>query len=312
MIMKAIYGLNNDELNTNSCVGLGNFDGLHIGHMALINTVISEAKLNDLNSVIYTFTKHPENILRKKLFTPLMTTVKQKTELLSQTALNYIYFDEFDEEYSRMRPEDFVKNILVDRLKIKLAVAGFNYKFGYKGSGDINLLKELGNKYNYKVIIIPPIKIDDEIVSSTLIRHDIRKGNMQKVFKLLGRHYSITANVVNGRKIGNTLGFPTANIHAEDYLILPSNGVYITRTKVRNKIYNSITNIGMNPTFEGLEKVSIETHILEFDDYIYEEKIEVFFLARMRGEKKFSDKIELIEQIKIDVVSATDYFKNFC
>ncbi len=289
-------------------VGLGNFDGLHVGHMALVNTVIRESKLNSLNSVIFSFTKHPENILRKKLFTPLLTTVNKKIELLGETALDYVYFDEFDENYSRMKPETFVKEVLVNRLNAKLVVAGFNYRFGYKGQGDTAILKELAKTYNMKVIIIPPIKIEDEIASSTLIRQYTAKGDMDKVFRLLGRHYSITAKVQSGRRIGSTIGFPTANIHPEEYLILPSDGVYITKTLIDGTLYESVTNIGNNPTFEGIKHKSVETHILDFDEDIYGKTIEVFFLRKIRGEKKFKDKEALVEQMSRDVQTAKEYF----
>jgi len=309
--MIVINGKDKDcySLNNYSGVGLGNFDGLHIGHMALINTLISECKLRGLDSIVYTFTKHPENILRKKLFTPLITNVSKKIELLSDTSLNYVYFDEFDEAYSRMKPEAFVKNVLVDRMKIKVAVAGFDYAFGYRGQGNIELLKRLGELYGFMVIVIHPIKIDDEVVSSTLIRNSIAKGKMEKTFRLLGRHYSITGEVLNGRKIGSKLGFPTANIFAEDNLILPSYGVYISKVLHKGRQYKSITNVGINPTFTALEKVSIETHIFDFNDDIYKEKIEVFFISKLRNERKFKDKDDLIVQIAKDISDAKEFFK---
>lgn len=287
-------------------VGLGNFDGLHIGHMALINAVINESKLNGLKSIVYTFEKHPENILRKKLITPLLTTVRKKISLLNETSLDYLYFDRFDEEFSRMNPEDFAREILVDRLNIKLAVAGYNYRFGYKGLGDIELLKNLGALYGFKVIIIPPIKVGDEVVSSTLIRHEVANGNMDKVFKFLGRHYSITGQVQSGRRIGNKLGFPTANIHPEEYLVLPSFGVYVTKTLLDGRMYNSITNIGINPTFENIRKPVVETHILDFDNDLYGKDIEVYFLHRLRGEMKFNNVDELASQIGEDIVKARE------
>jgi riboflavin kinase / FMN adenylyltransferase len=307
--MEVIYNTKcNKKMDKPMGVGLGNFDGLHIGHMALINTVVSESKLNGLGSVIYTYTKHPESILRKKLFTPLLTTVNKKIELLSETPLGYLYFDEFDEEFSRMQPVEFVKRILVEKLNAKLAVAGFNYRFGYKGQGDVEALKEFGIKFGFKVIVIPPIKIRNEVVSSTLIRNSVAKGDMDKVFKLLGRHYSITGEVQSGRRIGNQLGFPTANIHPEDYLILPQNGVYLTKTLLNGTLYNSLTNIGYNPTFAGLDRISVETHIIDFDKDIYGEKIEVFVISKMRGELKFNDKFELISQIGKDISFAREFF----
>jgi len=307
--MKTIFGAENVKFAIKStAVGLGNFDGLHVGHMALVNTLISEARINGLESMIYTFTKHPENILRKKLFTPLLTTVGKKIQLLSETALNYIFFDEFDESFSRKKPEYFVKEVLLDKLGAKLVVAGFDYRFGYMGQGDVTLLKELGKKHNFKVIIISPVKIDNEIISSTLIRKNVAKGDMENVFKLLGRHYSITGEVLDGKRIGRRIGFPTANLQPEDYLIMPHSGVYITKTLYDGEFYNSLTNIGLNPTFGDVERISAETHILNFDRDIYRSSIEVFFLAKLRNEKKFKNAQELASQIQHDVQSAKEYF----
>lgn len=307
--MEVLYGAQNTKpMEECTGVGLGNFDGLHIGHMSLINILIRESKLNGFKSVVYTFTKHPENILRKKLFTPLLTKESKKIELLGETALNYLYFDVFDENYSRMEPEEFVKKVLVEKLKVKIAVAGFDYRFGYQGKGDINLLKELGKKYKFHVIAIPPIKIDDEVVSSTKIRQYVAKGKMDSVFKLLGRHYSITADVVSGRRVGNTIGFPTANICPEGYLILPHNGVYITKTMLGDRLYESITNIGYNPTFEDQKNLTVETHIIDFEKDIYGKKIEVFFLKKIRDEKKCDTIEELKAVIMSDLTKARQYF----
>jgi riboflavin kinase/FMN adenylyltransferase len=252
--------------------------------------------------------KHPENILRKKLFTPLLTTVNKKIQLLNNTSLDYLFFDEFDEEYSRIKPESFVKDILLGKLKAKLVVAGFNYRFGYNGQGDAGLLKELGKKYNFKVIIMPPIQIENMTVSSTLIRKYVAKGDMEMVFKLLGRHYSITGDVRNGLKRGTKLGFPTANIHPEAYLILPRKGVYVTKTLLDGKFYEGITNVGLNPTFNENANITVETHLLDFDMDIYDENIEVFFLSKLRNEKKFKSKEELTDQVGRDIMSAREYF----
>lgn len=306
--MEVIYGRNQQiEFTKPTSIGLGNFDGLHIAHMALINTLISEAKQGGLESVLYTFTKHPENIIRKKLFTPMITSVNKKMRLLEITQLDYTYFEEFDEYFSRMSPEVFVRDILVNKLKMKLAVTGFDYRFGYKGQGDVEYLKELGRKYNYKVVTIPPIKIDDDVVSSTLIRKHVKKGDMDSAFKLLGRHYSITGVVEKGKRIGNTLGFPTANIYPEEYLLIPMYGVYVTRTLLNGRIHNSITNIGNNPTFNE-QKVSIETYIMDYSEDIYGEDIEVFFLEKIRGEKKFNAVDDLVDQIGKDIECAREYF----
>ncbi|HHV58793.1 MAG TPA: bifunctional riboflavin kinase/FAD synthetase [Clostridiaceae bacterium] len=289
-------------------VGLGMFDGLHIGHMALINTLVNESRLLGLKSVVYTFSSHPENILSGKAFNSLITLQDKKVELLSETKVDYLYFEDFNESYCRMSPEEFVTAILLDKLGMKLAVAGFNYRFGHKGQGDVNELKRLGEKYGFKVIIIPKIKINNEVVSSTLIRGYIKSGKMDRVFELLGRHYSITGKVTSGKKIGSQIGFPTANIEPDNALAIPPFGVYITVTIIDGVKYNSITNIGLNPTVGVLEHPVVETHILNFDGDLYDKKIEVFFIAKLRGEKTFKNKSELKKQICMDIDSAKKYF----
>ncbi len=307
--MRTIFGNENETIaERTTAVGLGNFDGLHVGHMALINTLTNEARINGLHSIIYTFTKHPENILRKKLFTPLLTTVGKRIRLLEGTPLDYLYFDEFDENFSRLKPENFVREVLLDRLGARLVVAGFNYRFGYMGQGDVNLLRELGRKYNFKVIVIPPVKVDNEVVSSTAIREYVAKGDMESVFRLLGRHYSITGEVMDGKRLGRRIGFPTANLHPEEYLIMPHKGVYITKTLYNGEFYSSLTNIGLNPTFGDIERISAETHILNFDRDIYRSSIEVFFLSKLRNEKKFKNAEELSAQIRRDVQAAKEFF----
>ncbi len=307
--MEVIYGKQRDNsFKKPVAVGLGTFDGLHVGHMVLINILINQAKMEGCPSVVYTFTEHPENVFRKDSFTPLLTTVSQKINLLAQTDLDYLYFEEFDKTFSMMPPETFVKEVLVDKLSVKLAVAGFDYTFGYRREGNVDLLKELGVKYGFKVIVIPPIKLNGEVVSSTLLRDAVSRGDMEKALIFLGRNYSITGQVTIGKRLGSTLGFPTANVWIDRCLILPRNGVYITRTLCEGKLYPSITNIGQNPTLDGLDRPCMETHLLDFDDNIYGKDIEVFFIKRMRDEIKFSSKEELAAQVHRDILSARNYF----
>jgi len=303
--------LNTDQFNgkKHTAVGLGMFDGLHIGHMELINKLIEQSRFNKLDSVIFTFKNHPENTIKKTLYTKLLTTERQKIEILNKTGLDYVILQEFDEGFSHVMPEDFVREILVNKLGMKLAVAGFNYRFGYKGQGNVDLLKELGNKYNFDVIVIPPVMIDNELVSSTLIRNYISKGQMEKVFKLLGRYYSIDGTVEEGKRLGSELGFPTANIYPHTYVVLPMGGVYITKTIIDGKEYCSITNVGVNPTVENSRQVKLETHIINFNQDVYKREIEVFFIKRIREEKRFSSKEELAEQISEDLKQAVEFFK---
>ncbi|NMB97448.1 MAG: bifunctional riboflavin kinase/FAD synthetase [Clostridiaceae bacterium] len=307
--METIRSINDIPPFCHTGVGLGNFDGLHIGHMALINILYNASKLSGLQSVVYTFTRHPDNVINKNKYTPLLMPPEKKEQILGQLPIDYLFYEEFDENFARMEPADFVKNILVDKLKIKLAVAGFNYTFGYKGEGNAVLLKKLGEQYGFTTVIVPPIKVNNEIVSSTSIREYISNGKMEEAFYMLGRPYSIIGVVETGYKLGTKLGFPTANITPAPYLLLPSFGVYLTKTLLDGKLYNSITNVGIKPTLEiSGQKVYIETHILNFEGSIYRKPIEVYFFHKLRDEIKFKDKNELANQIKSDVANATSLF----
>jgi len=306
--MKVLYGKNDDYISTNSVAGLGNFDGLHIGHMALINSIKYSAGVSNLTSVIYTFEKHPEKIIRKKLYNPLIITNENKIRLLEKAGIDVVYFDDFTDELSRMGYEDFVKNILIDKLNIKHVVAGYDYKFGYKAKGNTDMLKELGKKYSFDVTIIPKVKSGDETVSSTNIRKQISNGDMHKAFNLLGRYFSMSGTVLPGKKIGSKIGIPTANIYPEKYLVLPLNGVYITLTSIKGRLYKSITNSGVNPTVKDNLKSVIETHILDLNENLYNENIEIFFLQFLREEKKFECVDKLKAQLQKDISYANEYF----
>ena len=298
----------NPPISKNCGVGLGNFDGLHRGHMALINTLLNDCRIHDLYSVVYTFKKHPEHILRKKLFTPLIMTMEHKAKCLDRIGVDALYFQEFDEEFSHMSAEDFIKEILVKKFNIKLAVVGFDFRFGYMCKGDSELLRRMGKIYGFRVIVIPPVKVGDEVVSSTLIRQYIVKGRMEKAFNLLGRNFSVPGKVITGRKIGRTIGFPTANLIPEKYLVMPAIGVYITRTLYQEQWYNSVTNVGTSPTLKGDRGVTLETHMMGFEGELYGKDIEVFFIKKIRNEERFESREGLINQIKIDIEEANKYF----
>ncbi|MGE5329121.1 MAG: bifunctional riboflavin kinase/FAD synthetase [Deltaproteobacteria bacterium] len=286
-------------------IGLGNFDGVHIGHAELINTLALECQARGLKSILYTFDKHPENIIRRKLITPQITTNKKKIELMNKFELDYLYFANFDEYFSRLHAEDFVKKVLVDKFGIKLAVVGHDYKFGYRGTGNADLLIKLGEKYNYQVIVIQPVYYESNIVSSTAIRKCLVHGDIPNTTNMLGRNYSIQGLVIHGRKLGTQIGFPTANLLPEKYLVLPKNGVYLTKTLLNGKLYKSITNIGKNPTF-NLDKISVETHIIDFEGDLYGQMIEVFFYKWIRGERKFKG----IEELKLQINKDKDFCIN--
>jgi riboflavin kinase/FMN adenylyltransferase len=308
--MKTFYSNENLEKKfINTGVGLGNFDGLHKGHMFLTNTLIEKSKEMGLTSMIYTFRCHPDNILLGINNSPLITSIMQKVALLEKTDLNNLYFEEFTSDYSHIEAETFIKKVLVDRLQARLVVAGFDYRFGYKGYGDTELLIKMGEKYNYETIIIPPVKEKGEVISSTLIRKLISEGKMENVVDFLGRNYSMGGEVQIGRKVGRTIGFPTANLIPEDYMVSPLEGVYATKTDVEGKIFMSLTNVGYNPTFDDSIGKTVETYIMDFDGELYGKHIEVFFMHRLRPEIKFSSKDELIQKINMDIEATRVYFK---
>ena len=297
--MQVIYNCSGECLGPKA-VGLGNFDGLHLGHMTLINTLIKEARSEGIRSIVYTFKQHPENVLVKDRSLPLLTSRGKKIELLSGTGLDLLYFDEFDEQYSMIEPEDFVRDILVERLEARIVVAGFNYRYGHKGKGGLELLEELGNRYGYKLIVIPPVRIDGEVVSSTLIRDLLIAGNIQTAAKFLGRNYSLTGTVRPATGEDRPLVFRRQTFYLKTILSF-RRGVYLTKTKIDGTPFNSISNIGIKPTFGDAGQVTVETHILDYSNDIYGKNIELFFIDKIRDEMKFSSVEQLKEQVARDI-----------
>ncbi|WZL74892.1 bifunctional riboflavin kinase/FAD synthetase [Clostridiaceae bacterium 35-E11] len=306
--MKIITSLENSELNFfETGVALGNFDGVHIGHQALIVNLIDICKQNNLKSIVYTFQNHPKRLTSLQGAPKKIISSEQKFHILKEMGVDYVFFVAFDEYQRKLSPEDFVKKILKDKLKMVHSVVGFDYHFGYKAQGNIHLLNALKEKYSYDTRIIEAVKIQDEVISSTGIRKLIEKGDINKVNLFLGRKYSIKGKVIRGKGNGKEFGFPTANLAIDCDLILPSAGVYFTKTIVDSCIYHSITNIGFNPTL-GMNPISVETHILNFDKDIYGREIEILFFQKSRDEIKHTAISDLIKQIEMDVHLVKKFF----
>ncbi|MBN2852339.1 MAG: bifunctional riboflavin kinase/FAD synthetase [Clostridia bacterium] len=285
-------------------IGLGNFDGIHLAHEKLIRTLVEECKKEKIKSMIYTFDEHPTVVLNKDSI-KLISTMEKKIEILEELNVDTLCLRNFDSQFSSMEAEEFIKKILVDKYNVKIILIGFNYHFGYKGSGDAALLEKLGREYGFRVITIQAMKYGDEIISSSNIRAKIKEGDMEGTKNLLGKYYSIKGRVEYGNRIGTLIGFPTANIIPLKDYALPKSGVYYTNTIVDGKTYESITNLGFNPTIDQGEKVIIETHIFDFSGWLYGKEIEVIFKQHIRNEVKFADITKLKEQILIDI----DYVK---
>lgn len=292
----------NDKVNENrfkTAVALGNFDGLHMGHQGLIKAMVIKSKELGIKPSVLLFQNHTKMTLEGK-GPQLLTTLEQKHSVLEDLGVEIIYTMEFNEQIMKLTPEEFVKDILVNKLNIKAVVIGTDYRFGHKASGDANLLKELGNKYGFHVNILDPVYIDGNKVSSTLIRELLSNGDLEAVRLLLGREYTLTGKVVNGKKIGKTMGYPTANIELIYNSVIPKNGVYSTKTIVNGKTYLSATSVGFNPTFQE-DGLKIESHILDFDGDLYGKIVEIVFVKYLRREMRFENIDGLIQQIDKDI-----------
>lgn len=288
-----------NETRFETAIALGNFDGIHMGHQGLIKAMILKSKELGLKPSVLLFQNHTKMTLEGK-GPQLLTTLEQKYSVLEDLGVEIIYTMEFNEQIMKLTPEEFVRDILVNKINIKAVIIGTDYRFGHKASGDANLLKELGNKYGFQVTILDPVYIDGNKVSSTLIRELLSKGDLEAVKLLLGREYTLTGKVVGGKKIGKTMGYPTANIELVYNSVIPKNGVYSTRTIVDGKTYLSATSVGFNPTFKE-DSLKIETHILDFNGDLYGKVIRLVFVKYLRDELKFENIEELKKQIDKDI-----------
>ena len=289
-------------------VTIGNFDGIHWAHQAIFTKVKERAHAVGGNSVVITFEPHPVKVMNPEKVKPLITVLEQKKELVMEQGIDILLFIEFTLEFASISASNFVKEILVDTLDIKEIVVGHDYVFGHNREGNITLLKELGQQFNFHVHQVDPVYIGKALVSSTSIRNLISEGNVSEAKKLLGRNYQIRGTVIRGRGRGEPLlGYPTANIALADELI-PKEGVYIVSVEFRGKTFQGLTNIGYNPTFSD-KTLSVETYILDLSADLLNEEIKIDFLSRLRGEITFAGKEELSRQISEDVKQTREFFE---
>ena len=286
-----------------AAVGLGNFDGVHLGHRALARKLVSEARRLGVPSVIYTFEKHPQKVIEGAKSTRLIMTNDKKASIFGELGVDGIYFEDFSREYSAMTPEVFARDVIKDRLGAALVVAGENYSFGAGGKGNAQDLAALGRRFGFAVEIIPEVKVNGVVVSSTFLRKLIKEGRLDEYPQYAGAAYTIPGTVTHGREVGRSLGFPTANIMPKKGFVLPPDGVYVTSSRIGDRVYTGVTNIGRNPTFD-MKYRSIETFFLDLEGDLYDCGIELEFVKRLRGEIRFPSKEALEEQIAKDVAAA--------
>ncbi|MBQ3553245.1 MAG: bifunctional riboflavin kinase/FAD synthetase [Clostridia bacterium] len=293
------------DTSRGTAVAIGNFDGLHMGHRKLMDMLAQVAKENDVPSVIYTFDKHPINVIKGENTLPLIADNTYKQELLANCEADTLFFENF-ESIKDLSPEDFVRDILVGKLNMKIAVVGRHNHYGKDSKGDVKLLRELGQEYGFAVYMIEPLYFGDVVCSSSKIRELIADGEIEKANEMLGHPFKISNVVVKDKMLGRTLGFPTANMIPDPGLLLPQVGVYGTNTLAGGKRYPSITNIGAALTIGEGEPVRIETYIIGFEGDLYGETLEVEFLTKIRDNEHFDGLDSLKSQLEKDVEARLD------
>ncbi|MCE3280583.1 MAG: riboflavin kinase/FMN adenylyltransferase [Bacteroidetes bacterium] len=289
----------------NPVVTTGTFDGVHLGHQKIINRLKDVAREENGETVLITFYPHPRMVLfPEDNDLKLINTQEEKIELLEQYGIDHLIIIPFTKEFSRLTSVEFVRNILVNQIRTKRLVIGYNHHFGRNREGSFEHLKEYGPLYGFEVEEIPAKDIDSIEISSTKIRNALQTGDVKTAASYLGHEFSLTGRVVDGKKIGRQIGYPTANIFVEDkYKIIPEDGVYAVKVRHDNRMYGGMLNIGNNPTVNGKHK-TIEVNIFDFNKEIYEENATIYFIERLRDEVKFNGLEELTEQLAIDKINS--------
>lgn len=283
-------------------VAIGNFDGVHLGHQSVVRKAVEQARRNNGVSAVLTFEPHPLKILAPEKVPPLLTTFRKKMELMEQCGIDMVICEAFDRRFADQEPEQFVEEVLVKAIGVKEVTVGFDYAFGKGRQGTIPRLREMGGKWDFAVHVVGPVTVDGRPVSSSRIREALDAGDVESAARRLGRPYSLEGAVVKGFRAGGGIGFPTANIDPGEALV-PGGGVYAVYVAHKNRRYPGVANIGFNPTFHR-KRLSVEAHILDFDEQIYGQEIEAFFIKRIRGEIEFKSADELAEQIRKDAAEA--------
>ena len=285
-------------------IALGVFDGVHLGHQKLIKLTADKAKKNDGISIVVTFDPHPDKTINPKSNIFLLTTLEERISLIKDANVDVFLIIRFDKMMSEMSPEDFITKILVNSLQAKELFVGFNYKFGFQRKGNIDIFKEYGKHYKFKINILKPIIVNNTIISSTRIKDYIKSGEINKARKLLGHNITISGRVISGKGRGReVLNFATANIETLSDKILPNNGVYLVETIIAPKKYYGLLNIGFKPTFKE-KQLTVEVHVIDFNKNIYNKLISVNIIQKIRNEKFFSHPSLLKKQIEEDVLVA--------
>ena len=297
--MKIIREFENYTENTPKVLSLGMFDGVHFGHISIINLLKSVAQENNLETAILTFWPHPRKVFNPNDEIKLLNTLNEKLNLLENANLDVVFLKSFDENFRNLTGEEFVKQILVEKLNVKHIIIGHDHVFGKNKSGNFELLQKLSKELDFVVQQLDAVKEGEFNISSTKIRNCLANGNIIGANKMLCYHYSVSGKVIDGKKLGRTIGYPTANIEVDELKLLPKKGAYIVEVYVKNKFYKGMLSIGTNPTVNG-DKLTVEVYILDFNKDIYGDEITVKFRDFLHEEIKFESLEKLIERLDED------------
>lgn len=295
------------QIEEPTAIAIGKFDGVHRGHSELLSNIL-KAKKQGLKAAIFTFDMSPEAFFKKIRYKELMTK-EEKRAYFEQMGIDYLVEYPFNEESASIDPEKYVKDFLLHKMNGKLIVAGKDLSFGHKGAGDAALLQRLAEELSFEARIIGKICDEEREISSTYVREEVRKGNMEKVTELLGKPYSISGVIRSGNRIGRTLGLPTLNLYPPEEKLLPPNGVYFANVLMDGKVYQGVTNIGRKPTVGATQPMSVETHLFGFDEDAYGKFCQVQLLKFDRPEQKFEDLEHLKKAILDNVLNGKEYFR---
>lgn len=308
--MNIFHNIQDFKPNKNTVATLGTFDGVHLGHKKIIERLTQEAGKSNTESLVLTFFPHPRMVLQGNSVIQLLNTIQEKAELLESIGLQNLIIHPFDESFSQLSAEEFVKTILVGQFQIKKIIIGHDHRFGKNRSADINDLIAYGKIYDFEVEQISAQEIDEVSISSTKIRKALLSGDIQLANEYLGYNYFITGTVVKGRQLGRTIGFPTANLKVEEeYKLIPLNGVYIVKSHWNGKEVFGMMNIGTNPTVDGKER-TIETNFLDLEEDLYGKEMRIYFLQRIRSEEKFDSIDTLKAAIENDKIITKSFIKS--
>jgi riboflavin kinase/FMN adenylyltransferase len=287
---------------------IGKCDGVHLGHQEIMRRVAAEARQRGLPALLISFDPHPTAVVAPDRLPRLIQTRRQKMDCLERTGLTDFLILDFDEAMASLSGERFFGDVLLPRLRFAALFVGQNFRFGRERQGELGLLREIGEREGFAVHGVDPVVVDGAIVSSSRIRDAVESGDVEGAARMLGRAFALSGEIVEGKGRGRELHFPTANLQVETEL-LPRPGVYVTETVVLASRYPSVTNVGVRPTFSGRE-LTVESHLLDFDDDLYTERVEVRFLARIRDEMRFDNPSDLADQIARDRAATLSFFQN--